>query len=196
MAGLELGIEDRQDAPVSALAGAIKGMQDKARERLDGLELTGAFGLGEFGLTGEPGQLGELASGIRAFGSAGEEEMDRLSAETDALKESMERTGLNASMFFEDLHEGAAKALESAFAMQELNRSMVSAQGRIMDMSLVISGLLDQMSALSQAVSGMELSPSVLVQIGNKRLDGYITSTSTKGMAQAQQNILASQGWG
>lgn len=97
---------------------------------------------------------------------------------------------------FESLQIGAEKAMESALAMQELEQSMANAEESFLDMSAVISGLLDQMTALSRAVSGMDINPSVSVQIGNKAIDSYIARASINGMEQAQRNIMASQGWG
>lgn len=204
MQGMALGIEDGSRQVVDSVEDAMTGVKDAASAELSTLDLNGSVGTvsidgsGVFdGLARALSRLSELArDSLHAVGEGGLDEFGALLDQTRMLQESMERTGVNAGGFFADLQGGAEKALESALAMQELDQSMASAQGRFMDMSAVISGLLDQMTALSQAVSGMDINPSVSVRIGNREIKSYIAEASMDGLAQSQKHLMAAQGWG
>lgn len=204
MKGFGIGIEDGSVQVIDTIGDAMDEVKDTAAGRLAGLSigsLTGSVSIssddtGVFsGLAKGFSDAGAgIAAGLHGIGEAGRDELDELSASTDALMQAMDMTAFGASTFFDQLAAGADKAMQSALAMQSLQQAMDSTQNGIMDMAAVISALLDQMSGLSQAVSGMELNPSVSVQIGNKAIDNYITTASVRGMAQAQRNIQAAQG--
>lgn len=199
--GFALGFKDGEKEAEDSVRDVMSGVMDTASKGLSDLKISGSVsidGPGIFdGLAGALGRLSDLAKkSLKDVGEGGLDEFGALLEQTGILRESMEQTGTNAGSFFADLQDGAEKALESALAMQELDRSMADAQGRFMDMSAVISGLLGQMSALSQAVSGMDVSPSVSVRIGNREIKNFIVEASMDGLAKSQQDLAASQGWG
>lgn len=203
MRGLADGIGEGQKSVIEKMTSALTEMKDVAFEELNE-DFDSPIGAVEVSSTGVFDNLALAMDGIAEVASdslhelseSGLDEFEELLEKTADLHKVMEMTGANARAFFENLHMGAEQALTSALAMQELDQSMTSAQGRFLDMAAVVSRLLDQMTALSVAVSGMDINPSVSVQIGNRAIDDYIARASINGMTKAQKNLMAVQGWG
>lgn len=202
MQGLGIGFKDGTGMVVDSVEKAMTDVKESASKKLTGMnvgDIVGSVSLSSdnmfAGLTnGFAGAGAGIVEGLHEIGAAGRDELDALTEATNALMVSMDSTATGAGMFFDQLARGAEQALQSALAMQALQNSMNAAQNGVIDMAAVISGLLDQMTSLSQAVSGMDLNPSVSVQIGNKAIDNYITKASVRGMAQAQRNVMMAQG--